>query len=235
MTLSRLLDLQAHDNALRALRHDRENLPVIAELANTLEETKTVEGEKAVFQLQLDQLLSAQAEVEKEVSSIAEHRKKDKDRMYSGTVSAHKDLLAIQRELDLLKAKQSELEDQLLEMMETAEQISAEMLPFDQKLEEIDSRRESLRAEITIQQAEIDVKVDAVLEERLALIAEIAPEAFAEYERVAEQRGGIAAAALNGTTCMGCHMALPSMEIDRIRRIADSEIAYCECGCILIR
>jgi predicted nucleic acid-binding Zn-ribbon protein len=46
---------------------------------------------------------------------------------------------------------------------------------------------------------------------------------------------GTGAARLIGSHCDGCHLELPSMEVERIRALPAGEVATCEqCGRILI-
>jgi hypothetical protein len=43
-------------------------------------------------------------------------------------------------------------------------------------------------------------------------------------------------ARLVGNHCDGCHLTLPSMELDRIRHLAEREVVTCDqCGRILVR
>jgi predicted nucleic acid-binding Zn-ribbon protein len=43
------------------------------------------------------------------------------------------------------------------------------------------------------------------------------------------------AAQLNGTTCQGCHLSIPSVEAERIRKSPAGTVAHCDnCGCILV-
>jgi predicted nucleic acid-binding Zn-ribbon protein len=58
----------------------------------------------------------------------------------------------------------------------------------------------------------------------------------ATYERLRSQLGGIGAAKLVGSSCGGCHLALPATELDRIRHAAPDALVYCDqCGRILVR
>ena len=49
------------------------------------------------------------------------------------------------------------------------------------------------------------------------------------------QLGGTAVARLSGTTCGACHLSLPAVEIDRLRRDTDDGVPTCtECGALLV-
>jgi hypothetical protein len=39
-----------------------------------------------------------------------------------------------------------------------------------------------------------------------------------------------------GSACQGCHLALPAVEVDRIRKLSVDEAVHCEeCGRLLVR
>ena len=48
-------------------------------------------------------------------------------------------------------------------------------------------------------------------------------------------RKGVGVARLVGSTCQGCHLSIPSTEVEQIRSAAGGSVAYCDnCGCILV-
>ena len=57
-----------------------------------------------------------------------------------------------------------------------------------------------------------------------------------EYERLREQLDGIAVAELRSGQCLGCHLSLSAVEVDRIKREPADAVVHCgECGRILVR
>ena len=62
------------------------------------------------------------------------------------------------------------------------------------------------------------------------------PDDLAErYEFLRSRLGGVGAARLVGDRCGGCHLNLPSVEIERIRRLPADEFATCpQCDRILV-
>ena len=48
--------------------------------------------------------------------------------------------------------------------------------------------------------------------------------------------GGVGAARLSGARCEGCHLEIPSAELERLRRAPDDAVVNCpECARILVR
>ena len=63
------------------------------------------------------------------------------------------------------------------------------------------------------------------------------PEALASrYETLRSRLAGIGAARIVDGRCGGCHLSLPSVELDRIKHLAPDAVVTCDqCGRILVR
>ena len=62
------------------------------------------------------------------------------------------------------------------------------------------------------------------------------PELLAEYDELRKRSGGIAIARLVGGSCGGCHLRLPAVDVDRIKKLSPDAPAHCEeCGRLLAR
>ena len=61
-------------------------------------------------------------------------------------------------------------------------------------------------------------------------------ELLKEYEQIRKQPGRVGVALLSGSTCRGCHLDLPAVEVDRIKKLPNDTLINCEeCSCILVR
>jgi hypothetical protein len=84
-----------------------------------------------------------------------------------------------------------------------------------------------------------EVELRAAIEAEAAARADAAvglPAELAErYERLRKHLGGIGAARLVGDRCDGCHLTLPSVEIERIHSMASDTYSTCpQCDRILV-
>jgi predicted nucleic acid-binding Zn-ribbon protein len=235
-TLEVLLDLQAHDTTVDQHRHRRATLPERAQLAAATKTLAGIDGEIAAVRAERDRLAGVERRIEDEVASIEAKAAAEDKRLYSGAVTAPKELQAIQEEIDSLHRRQRSLEDEVLELM-------VEIEPLDEQLAALATRREAAQAEvdtlgatIAAAEAEIDAQIAAVEAER-AVLADSVPEAtLAEYESLRKRLGGIAVAKLEAGSCRGCHLQLSAVELDRIKKLPRSEVVHCEeCGRILVR
>jgi predicted nucleic acid-binding Zn-ribbon protein len=120
--------------------------------------------------------------------------------------------------------------------MEAAEPIDAELEGFAQRRAEYDGSAASMRQSIVDKQAAIDADLIDTEEKRGATAHALDATLVEEYERIRAQPGKVGVAKLVGSTCRGCHLELPAMEVDRLKKLPADQLIHCdECGCILVR
>jgi predicted nucleic acid-binding Zn-ribbon protein len=231
-----LLALQQLDTTADQLRHRREHLPERAELVARHQELAALERSSVDVQAQRDQLAIAEKELEDAIAAVRAKAAADDKALYGGTVSAIKDLRALQDEIESLGRRQLELEDRELEIMEQAEPMDAELARIAQARADADAAAIGLVARIAELEVEIDGELEAVAAQRGEAAAPVAPELLSEYESLRKPLRGIAVARLIGTRCDGCHLTLSAVDVDRIRHEPPDALVHCsECGRILVR
>ena len=235
-TFDVLLQVQDRDLTIDRLRHRRDALPERAELRSVEDRIVQVESTLTETRARRDEVVGRQEKLEADVAASEKRIAEIDKRMYSGEVSASRDLQAMTDEIQSLKRRVSSLEDQAIEVMEEREPVDAEVATLVGQRDDLDRQAEDLLARI----AEAEAAIDAELVEEQQARAEIASELPAElattYERLRSKLGGIGAARLEQASCTGCHLKLPSTEVERLRKLDPDEIAYCDqCGRILVR
>jgi len=232
----RLLEVQDHDTTIDQLRHRRSALPEQAELASVEGRLSVLETRAHEIQGGRDELGARQASLEEQIEGARTRRSEIERRMFGGQVTAARDLQAMDEEVKHLARHISELEDREIEIME-------ELEPIDADLGAVSAGRDGLRADRVRLQASVAAVVvgndaDLVTEStaRLAAASSVPDDLLTRYERLRTTLGGTGAARLVGGSCSGCHLSLPAMEMDRIRKAPDDEIILCDqCGRILVR
>ena len=75
------------------------------------------------------------------------------------------------------------------------------------------------------------------VEARVETVARTLPESvLTRYDRLRRTFDGVAIARLEGGRCLGCHLALSTSELDRIRHAPADAVVECEhCGRLLVR
>jgi len=236
MTLAQLLVVQAHDSAVDRLTYRRANLPEFAALAQLDDEETHLENERSVVAEQRHQVDREQKRHEDEAALVTTRIDQDNLRLYSGNVTAHKDLQAIQDELATLGRRREEIEDHVIEAMEQGEPLDASLKELDAKLASVASRREQAQQSLAASQASIDAEVESEIALRAEAVSTVDAGLVAEYEASRTSCGGVGICRLIDKTCQGCHLSLPAVEYDRVRKEVDDVIVRCiECSRILVR
>lgn len=235
-TFDALLEVQGHDTAVDRLHHRRAHLPEREELTGVERHIAGVRGQLAEVQARRDKVLERQASLESAISAAGGRIKEIEGRLYSGQVSATRDILAMQGEVDSLKARRSSLEDDLLASMEEDEPLAAQVAAFEAEEARLDAAAARLRDVIADAEREIDAEIAVELEARAADAAGVPESLIATYERLRTKLGGVGAARLVGPSCSGCHLTLPVQEVARIKREPPDALILCDqCGRILVR
>jgi hypothetical protein len=179
-------------------------------------------------------LSRSQSRLELEVASI-EDRRADIDRKLSaGTVP--RELQALMEEGDAFKRRQRALEDELLEIMELAEPVGAQLTALELQQSELLDRRATAKQRLDTAEADVVSELTTAEAQRAKEAAALPDPTIKEYERLRGRLDGVAVSELVGTTCTGCHTTLAAMECERIRREPPDALVHCEpCGRIVVR
>ena len=231
-----LLAVQDHDTAIDQLVHKKASLTQRAELAAVQSQIDARSGRRREVGEVRDELGGRQASLEEQITASRTRSAEITKRLYGGQVTAARDLQAMDEEVKHLSRHVSELEDRELEVMEELEPVDGELSVIDADLERLSARADELRQAIAAEESEIDADMSRERADRAKLAAEVPADLLARYERLRRKLGGTGAARLVGGSCGGCHLQLPAMELDRVRRAPPDEIIYCDqCGRILVR
>ena len=231
-----LLDLQRLDTTSEQLVHRRANLAQRQALSDAVSEQERQQREIDVVAAARAEVATRQRRLEVEAQSISDKADTDDARLYSGEVTAIKDLEALQHEIAGLRARQGEFEDQALEAMMEAEELANQVTELEAGRATIDQVIAGLEAEIAEAEVEIDAELEQVGVERRELATAIDSALVAEYERRRPAFGAATVVRFHGSGCSGCPSAMPAVEVDRIKHLDGSDPADCEeCGRVVLR
>ena len=235
-SLEHLLQIQDRDKSIAALRHQKSNLPERQEIADLLEALSTLQKKKDFVSKELISKEDDQQRLEDEVNAIEERVSEQEANLYSGEVSAIKDLQAIQGDIAGLQERKRLVEDQIIVLMEQIEPLKTlfDQLEIEEKTNT--EQQAELEAALLGKEQSIEKQIEDVEAERSELALDTSPALLEIYEKIRKQSGNIAVAQLNGMTCKGCHLDLPAVEVDRLKKLPPDQLVHCEeCGCILVR
>lgn len=233
--LEQLLEVQELDTRIDQLRHRRDHLPERDELSEIAAAERDLDTRRREVDDRAAALARSQKRIEDELASTEAKRAEADRRLYSGTVTAPRELQALQDEVSALGRRTSELEDELLEVLTETEPVDEARAALDTEASALAERRTAVEAKLDQAEQEVSAELSEITTAREAAAAEVPAETLQDYEARRKQLGGIAIARLHGTSCGGCHLTLSAVEIDRIRKLPPDEPATCEeCGRMLV-
>jgi predicted nucleic acid-binding Zn-ribbon protein len=231
-----LLRVQDHDTAADQLRHRRDALPELTELAEVDQSLDALAATLDETVARRDEIARGQRRLEDELGSVEEKVRDLETRMYSGTVTVPRELQVMSEELEALRRRRSTLEDGVLEAMGEREPVDAEIAALEQARAQLEERKTVLTVAVAEAQAAIDADLGRELDARTTAAAGLPDELTRLYEQLRARLGGVGAARLVNGRCGGCHLALPATELDRMRRQPQDAVERCEqCGRLLVR
>jgi uncharacterized protein len=228
--------VQELDSRADQLRHQRANLPEIAEITTLQGKRTDVENLARDARIVVDDLTTEQQKVDADVEAVRARRTRDRDRMDQGLVTNPKDLERMQHELESLERRISSLEDDELEVMEKLEEAQAELAKLEGMVAEADEQMAELATTRDEKLTGLDDELAKVTADRGPAVDGLPADLLALYDRLREQKGGVGAAELRARQCGGCRLTLDAAELGRIRGLPADEVVRCEeCQRILVR
>lgn len=230
-----ILDIQRFDHQVSTLKNKAATLPELAEISSTTIKHNNLRDLRIAAETELNDVKRELARAEGDVEQIVTRIERDEKRLASGT-GTPKELEQTQHELGTLAARRSELEEVELEIMmrvdglkERIAALSAEENQVALVVADLNIRKENALAAIHTELEGIEI-------DRKATSQSVGSEILALYEKIRGANHGIGAAALAGSQCKGCNLALNTIELQRIAALAEDEVVRCEeCRCILVR
>lgn len=233
--LRALLDLQDLDTHIALEEHRRASLPQRAELAQVERALMQLRSDHKGLCASRDEIAARQDLAERELKATEDRVAQVNARLYGGSVTASRELQAMAADVDGLKKRISDLEDRALALMDERDPLDARLAQLDDQERALGERRSVLLAELGAVEAGIDAALSSLRGQRPGRLATVPADLSATYERLRARLGGVAVARLVGGRCDGCHLALPAVELDRIRHHDAGTLEYCEqCGRILV-
>ena len=214
-----LLEIQEHDTAIDRLLARIETLESGGDVAAALAEANEAERIVGEIRLKLDELSRDQMRFEHEIDSMSQKAAAEERRMYDGSVANARELDSIRHEVDNLKKRRGDREDELLGLMEMREELEAQERAADERSTTLRAKVEEAGGVAAVELDRLTTEVKERTEARTALAATVDPEYLELYEDLRPQKKGVAAVELVDGVCLGCHEQLSSVYRDRLKRV----------------
>jgi len=221
--------LQVMDTEIKELREAREAIP--GELAGVDQWLTSMEQKLQSLAEKRQEEEKRRRLLEQQVEDVNLAIKKHQRQLFE--VKTNKEYSALLHEIKAEKARVSDLEEQILSIMEEIEALIGDEAAA--KLELDRARKEAVQRKQEIQQraAAIESRLRELEAGRQNLAELLPPEVMAKYQRIAGGRNGLAVVPVKDGTCGGCFANLPTKTAVEVHAMED--IIACEaCGRILI-
>ncbi len=231
-----LVALADHDSAIVRARHAIDHPPSHVALDDALAELGGLRARKRELDEQRAPLAS-RAEVLESDAATARGRAAVIAARLDETTGAGRSLEAMVHERDGLAARASQLDDELLEVLEQLEPLDARDAALREAAQRVTALRDELTAAVATERDRATASLDELSAQRPSLTAQLDPALLARYEAIAQRAGGVGAARLVDGRCGACRVTVPAAIVDRLEHGGDPDaIAVCdECGRLLVR
>ena len=214
------LELESNEQALRQLLSQLgENQAVVRAQAKLASE-----------QQHLEELGRQQQSAEWEMDDLVDKLTAAEEQLYSGSVKNPKELTSLQHEVDGLKARRSQLEDKVLEIMDRFELATANVATISDELKRLEAEWHSQQQQLSTEIEQLKTTLSNLEQERQLLSAEIDSQVIELYHELRKQKGTAVAKVEQGI-CRGCRISLPTTDLQRVR--SGSLVQCSSCGRIL--
>ena len=231
-----LLEIQQLDTETEQLQHRRAILPQRQELSATRAMQSELQRQIDAVALQRIEVLTRQKRLEDEAAMIQAKADVDDNRLYSGEITALRDLQALQEEIKGLRSRQGTLEERAIEALMEAEELSEQADSLEAQRTASDERATVLEAELAAAEAAIEEQLAALVTARAQATARAEGAALARYEGLRQTFGPSTAVPFDPSSGCGCPHHMPNVEVARIKRCTEGEVLDCaECGRLVLR
>lgn len=209
-----LTRLQTLDTELRTRRNIQEDIQRQLEDVAYLE---SLREQVATQRPTVASLENEQRSAEWEVEHIKQQVQTEETKLYGGSIRIPKELVSLQQEVGMLKARQQQHEDQLLGIMTQLEEQRGQLDQLTQELSQAEAERQALETQLGQQQQQLEAEIMEMSTQRGALAAQVPRVDMALYESLLAAKQGRAIARIERATCQGCRINLPMTVQQRVR------------------
>lgn len=226
----RLVELQEHDKSLDELRRALARVP--EDIATLKGE---VEGEKG--KLESVRQRARELELKKKDRELALAEKEQgiqKNQRELNAVKTNDAFKALLKQIEEAKAAGSDLETEILELMEAADGLKKEERAAREELARFEAENGKQVAVLEARRQELEKRLAAGEARRGELRSPVSEELMGLYDKTRERRQGVAMAPAQGETCGVCHMKITPQ--DMIYLAKGTQVVLCgSCQRILFK
>ena len=225
--VNQLYHLQEFDLALEL------NEQTLKRIASQLGESQVVARAQAKLASErqcLEELGRQQHSTEWDIDDLSNKTSAVEEQLYGGRIGNPKELADLQHEVETLKARRGQLEDEVLATMEQVELAVAGVASQSSEFEILETEWRCQQQQLSTEIEQLNTVLSELNRKRQLLSAKIVPQVVESYTELKKQKGTAMAKVEQGI-CGGCRISLATTELQRAR--SNSLVRCSSCGRIL--
>ena len=226
--LNLLKDLQEIDQEISAIESTRQGYR---------DELAAFESNAERVQSMLDELGDEIALLKQTEAQLQQDLLKERDNVTRvearlPEIQTQKEYVAVLKEIDVAKKANKDLEDQLQAKLQEIETLENDRKEKETELASIKENSEARGTELTTLLSESEGVLQKRTQTRESVASELPAALLRKYQTLFKRRAGLALALARRGACLGCNMALPPQQYNKLLKF--SELQTCpHCNRIL--
>jgi len=163
-----------------------------------------------------------------EVQSLSNKLSGESERLYSGRITNPKELGDIQHEIEYLKRRQTDLENQQLEAMIALEEATTNLAVANEEFVVAEAVWKSENAELHQEYETLKRELAQLLAQRKQVHQALSERDRNEYSSLQRLRKGLAVVLVENGRCTTCNVSVPKRDLEHAAQ--QDEIVHCS-GC----
>ena len=226
-----LLTVQRLDNTLEQLRFKHANLPERTTLAEIGEEMARLDSARATTEHQRDELRAQQRSLETDAADVQAKADGLDTRLYDGSVTSPKEAGALGEEITSLRARQSNLEDQSIELLVEIEPLDEQLVQAEAARGQLEATQKEQLAALDVATTALDAEIATAERDRDEAAGSIDPDQLELYRKMRITYGPDAVIEFDPDHNGGCPVAMSAVELDRWKHLPVGTLGPCsDCG-----
>lgn len=224
-----LVELQLIENAISARTSETDRTKNNKELEEAEKKLAGVKEKYEEINGRYGEIESKRKKFEDTVEMQNEKIKSNEGKLFSGTITSAKEIENYQEEVKILKKKNSEMEDQILELMIKLEEMSEDVKKADAEKAEAEAEVSRIKNEMNEKLEVLKHIIEGLQKRKEDVTSKIPSDYLKKYREVKAKKGGIAVSVLKDNFCNVCNMQIPAIDAEKI--VDANELYRCPlCG-----
>ncbi len=211
-----LLALQRADSTVLRLTKLIDDLPEQREILSIVERLAVIANTFDDVTVEQQEILSRLKREDRELDLLGARLQAESVRLYDGSVTAQREIQAVEAEIAQTNRRISEHEDALLAVMEEHDAISAQLAALDDERATLNARKTALEAALIDSAAQYEAQRDDALSTRKNLFVQLPADLRERYTTIASRTGGVGAGELIDGSCSACRITLSHSDMDAL-------------------